>query len=245
MKKIKVLHVIFDNHFEPYNVIALRAAIAKNIAKNKLLFHHHIDDNRRLFRYPLAQFKIINNKAHIYCIEDACEPMMEFLSSNKYDIEIGSNKIKLSVFNVSLKHINIQVWDKALTYRINKWLALNPDNYRKYLAIESLAERVMFLEKILTAHIIAFAEGIKFDIQSPLKVSIHHIYKEYLTTYRDVKLHAFDLKFSVNMTIPPYVGIGKAVSVGNGIVKREHNPANAFNQKNRKEKTQLIESNEL
>lgn len=237
MKKVKILHVIFDNHFEAFEVNAFRAAIANKISNNKILFHHHIDNQRRLFRYPLAQFKIINKKAHVCCIEDACEPMMEFLSSNNWDIEIGKRKIKLNIYNISLKHFNVQVWDKNLTYKISNWLALNPENYQKYLTIDSMSERVVFLEKILTAHIIAFAEGIKFDIQDRLKVSIHNIYKEHLITYRDIKLQAFDLKFSVNMTLLPYIGIGKAVSVGHGIVKRIGNSKNPNKQKETSKKS--------
>lgn len=242
MKKLKILHVKFDNNFEPYEVTAFRAAIADKIKKNKILFHHHINDHKRLYKYPLAQFKIIDNKAHVYCMEDACEPMMEFLSSNNWDIEIGKTKIKLNVLNLSLKQVNIQVWDKPLTYRIINWLALNPENYKKYFEIDSLVERIVFLEKILTAHIIAFAEGIKFDIKSPLKVTIHNIYKEKWLVYRDVKLLAYDLKFSVNMSLPPNVGIGKAVSVGHGIVKRVSATDSKTLNNKRKDKVKLTES---
>jgi hypothetical protein len=220
MKKLKVLHVIFENRVEAQHVAAFRAAVAGKIKTNKILFHHHLDENKRLFRYPLAQFKIVDNKAHVLCMEDACEPMMEFLAHDNGDVQIAGNSMSLSVLNLNLKQINIQVWDKALSYRIDNWLALNPDNYKKYFTIASLAERIVFLEKILTAHIIAFAEGIRFDIQKPLKVTIHDIYKERWIEYRKVKLLAFDLKFSVNMTLPSYVGLGKAVSVGHGIVKR-------------------------
>lgn len=61
-------------------------------------------------------------------------------------------------------------------------------------------------------------------------------------TYRDVKLHAFDLKFSVNMTIPPYVGIGKAVSVGNGVVRRIKSLTNSYNHSIRKDKVETTEN---
>lgn len=241
MKKIKVLHVIFDNNFEPYEVIAFRAAIANKIKENKILFHHHINEHKRLYKYPLAQFKIIDNKAHIYCMEEACEPMLEFLSSKNWDIEIGKTKITLNILNLSLKQVNIQVWDKPLTYRIYNWLALNPKNYKKFFEIDSLAERIKFLENILTAHIIAFAEGVKFDIQKRLTVKINNLYKERWITYKGVKLLAFDLKFSVNMSLPSYVGIGKAVSVGHGIVKHVKNTNSETLKIKRKDNVKLTE----
>jgi hypothetical protein len=50
-------------------------------------------------------------------------------------------------------------------------------------------------------------------------------YQKYISEYKDTKVLCFDLVFDCNVSLPPYIGLGKHASTGFGIVR-------GINQKN-------------
>ena len=220
MKKLKLLRLQFENKIEDYEIPAFRAAIAKKVGKDSVLFHHHLDDNTRLYRYPLIQYKRINNNPAIICLEEGAEEINRFLTNKDWNITIGKNIIELKILKLDLNQFNLQVWDKNFNYRINNWIAFNSDNYKNYHNLISLIEKIRFLEKILIAHIISFAEGVKWNIDKQIQLVINEIHKQRLVKYKGIEFLAFNISFTTNVFLPDYIGLGKSVSVGFGVVKK-------------------------
>lgn len=212
----------FENEFKPSEISFLRAAIANKIGKDNILFHHHNDEKTLLFRYPLIQYKLTGNKMLIVCLCEATEEMQKFLELKNWDIHIKRKKITLKIDKINMHRFNLQVWDKQFFYRIGNWLPLNKDNYGRYFSTVSLTERIRLLEKTLTAHILAFAEGVKWNVEKEIIVTLHNIHKEQWLEYRGIRFFSPQLTFSANVSLPDYIGLGKAVSVGFGMVKRIH-----------------------
>jgi len=104
-------------------------------------------------------------------------------------------------------------------YKIYKWLPFNQDNYREFKKLEGIAEKTEFLEKILIGNIISFAKGIKWTVDNPVKLKITEIEKNGIAAVKNVKRESYDLKFTTNVSLPDYIGLGKNVSRGFGIVK--------------------------
>ncbi len=86
------------------------------------------------------------------------------------------------------------------------------------MLLEGVAEKIVFLEKILTANILSFAKGIDITINKNIECKIINIQEPYLITYKNTKLMAFNLEFKTNVYLPNFIGLGKSSSVGNGIV---------------------------
>ncbi len=62
-------------------------------------------------------------------------------------------------------------------------------------------------------------EAMGADEAIPLKVKLQEIQGEKHIEYKNIFHLTFSMNFSCNLTIPKYVGLGKGVSVGFGIVK--------------------------
>ncbi|MFW9970445.1 MAG: CRISPR-associated endonuclease Cas6 [Candidatus Odinarchaeota archaeon] len=100
------------------------------------------------------------------------------------------------------------------------WLALNKENYIKYKN-SSITERRELLKKILIGNILSMAKHLEYNIPDTVYADIELSAAKVL--YKEIPMIGFKGVFEVNFLIPDYLGIGKAVSHGFGIVKRVSN----------------------
>lgn len=220
MKKIKLLTVTFDTEIRDFEIPAFRGAVVDKVGRDNILFHNHLDDDKLLYKYPLIQYKTINRKPAIQCIDLGVDEIHKFFEKNSWDLIISDRKLEMKILRLDMNQFTMQVWDKLFNYSIRNWIALNKQNYETYLTIDGLAEKVALLEKILTANILAFAKGINWTVDKPIIVKI-----KTLSETRDVKLKGrtvlgFNVMFASNVFIPKYIGLGKSVSLGFGIVTK-------------------------
>ncbi|MCL6524690.1 MAG: hypothetical protein K6T34_08495 [Thermoflavifilum sp.] len=226
MKKIQILRLVFENHFSLDEIPVVRAAIARAIPENDVLFHHHRDDELLLYHYPLIQYKLKGSRLMVTCIEQGFESFQQFMNLNHWTLDIHQQSTTLQVDRVYLNRFTLQVFDVSSTYFLSNWMALNEENYKKYFSTPALVERVQLLERILTAHILSFAKGVGWLIDKPIKVVLHDLVKERWSTYKGIQFFTPDILFSTNVSLPNDIGLGKAVSVGFGMVERVKNQAN-------------------
>jgi hypothetical protein len=110
------------------------------------------------------------------------------------------------------------VWDSYFTYSIRKWIPFNSENHEKYLQIDGLKERIEFMEKILIGNVLSFAKGVGIHFQQQLSCSILNVESKGTVTFKQISFETFDAFFKVNVSLPNFVGLGKGVSHGFGIV---------------------------
>ena len=219
MKKIKALLVQFENDIPANRISSFRGAIIEKVGRENILFHQHKDDTSLVYSYPMIQYKIINKHPAIVCLGDGVEEIHKLFEFKKWDIQIQDEKILLKILRLDLKTITLNVWDKMFSYDIRNWLALNKENYEKYLKEDSLAEKCRHLEKILTANILSFAKGVEWIIDKPVLVQISNLKAPKIIRYKGVPLAAFDVAFKSNVYLPTNIGLGKSVSHGFGILR--------------------------
>ena len=220
MKKIKTVVVTFDIPIEKEEINLFRAAISNLMGRDKVLFHHHLDTDKYLYKYPLIQYKQINGKFAIFSLQEGSDELLKLLELKNNEIEINGKKLHLNVVSLHLKQHTLQIWDKFFNYRITNWIALNEKNYKEYHTITALKDRVLLLEKTLIAHILSFAEGVEWNVDKKIELFISDIHKVKWIKYKNTGFMAFDLSFSTNLSLPNYIGLGKSVSIGNGVVKK-------------------------
>lgn len=220
MKKIRILNVTFDTEIKGYEVPAFRGAVIAKTGKDNLAFHNHLNDNRFQYSYPLIQYKQINRRPAIVCVDEGVDEIHKFFENSNWDLEISGRVLNMKIERLQMNQFTMQVWDKQFEYTIDNWLALNQENYKRYQQIESLVERVQFLEGILKANILSFAKGIDWTVESPVEIRIKDIPNTRTVTLKQQKVLAFNLIFTTNVFIPNYIGLGKSVSLGFGVVKQ-------------------------
>ena len=96
------------------------------------------------------------------------------------------------------------------------WLALNEENYRTWLELDDLSERVALLERVLAAHLLSFAKGMQWQLPEHMEVKLVDMVQHRTVRYHDVPLMAFDVVYKTNLELPTLIGLGKAVSHGYG-----------------------------
>lgn len=221
---IPILLVRFENEISFHEIPFFRGAILNALeGKADLLYHNHMDNHKFRYSYPLIQYKRIHKKAAILCVAKGVEAIGEFLASQKFSMVIGSRSVQLEIESINSKKFLIQVWDSVFRYRIRNWIALNSENYQKYIEMDEISSRITFLESILTGNLLSLAKGLGIDIDKEIVCKLLSINDPRLMNIKETKMMAFDVEFKTNLSIPDYVGIGKHSSIGFGTVVRIYN----------------------
>ncbi len=224
MKKLKLLHIIFDNELSFNNITKFRGSIISKLENKEIsyLFHNHLEDKFR-YKYPLIQYKIYNNKASIVCISEGAEQIHDYFNSEDNILLIGGKAEQFKINSIKLNEFTMQVWDKWFNYSIINWLALNTDNYKKYEELDSEIEKEIFFENIIKANILSFAKGVKWTVDKPINVKINSIKNIKKMKFKEQFKLAFDIEFKTNVFLPNFIGLGKGVSIGYGTIKQINN----------------------
>lgn len=220
VKKIRILTIIFDSVLQPYEIPALRGAVVEKVGKENTVFHNHLKNDAYLYRYPLIQYKQISGRPAMVCIDYGVDEIHKFFEKTDWSVKIGDRWLDMKIYKLLLNQFNMQVWESSFYYQIRNWIALNQDNYRKYQQMESEKERTEFLERTLTANIISFAKGIEWNIEKEIKVSITTPVTIRAVSLKGKKVLGFNTAFKTNVFLPNYIGLGKSVSLGFGMVRQ-------------------------
>lgn len=219
----KTLTFLFKNKLAFDDIPKFRGAVINAIKAEygdvNILFHNHQDSGFR-FRYPLIQYKQIEGRAAIVCIGDGIDEIGRFLASNGKVLTINHSPFSMEVGNIIPGEISFDVKEKVARYHLSRWLPLNKANYEKFREIDSLAERITFLENILCANILSMAKGIGQQVEGTISCSINKMSEPRLLTSKNVKMMAFDIDFRTNIPLENYIGLGKHVSTGFGIITK-------------------------
>ena len=219
MKKIRILHIEFEDEIAAREIPAFRGAIVKTAGVGNILYHNHIDNKFR-YSYPLIQYKQINRHPAIICIEEGVEEIHHFFNNKQEGLVLGGRQYELKLSSLNLNQFTMQVWDKSFHYHIRNWLPFSQENYKKYKEINDKLSQLEFLEKILTGNILSFAKGIGWHVEKEIKLRINEIKAEKVLYVKSARREAMSLNFTTNIFLPNYIGLGKNASVGFGVVKK-------------------------
>lgn len=213
---LEIAKITFDNlEFIPRDAQKIRGYFIKHNKENDL-FHNHNEDGY-VHRYPLIQYKIINKKAVILSLENGVKPMIDATLSTK-ELEIDDKKFILNKKTIEIEEYSVRTTHNLKRYTfLSPYVALNQVNLDKYKNSNN-QERCLILEKILIGNILSFLKNFKIFIEEKLicKVSL----SEQSIVLKDINYIAFKGSFSVNIDLPDYIGIGKGVSKGFGIIEK-------------------------
>jgi hypothetical protein len=222
LKKLRTLLVTFSNDISHAPISAFRGAVIEKVGRENQLFHNHTGETY-IYRYPLIQYKKIFGRPGIFCLDAGVDEIHKLFSHRDWSIDLQGEKIDLKVDRLDMKTTSINVWEKSFEYALWNWQALNEENWKRYLELNSMVEKVAMLEKILTANILSFAKGIDWHIDKPVKVVIKDLKLERDSRMKDIKVRTFDVDFSSNVYLPDFMGLGKGVSNGFGIIRKKRN----------------------
>jgi hypothetical protein len=196
------------------------------------LFHNHNNhdqeagDNKFHYRYPLINYRIQNQAASLFGINEGAEAIDKLLRTKAFkEFRINGSPQPLHIFERqenSAFILSVLPKKQVYTYRIYNYLPLTPDNYRLYKTLPDFIQKVQFIEKLLANHLIAFANAVNWKIPANrrLEVSIQDMDRIKKTEVLDIPMMAFDMVFSCNALLPDRLAIGRKAAFGYGWLYR-------------------------
>ena len=216
--KIPYLRIIFDNMISIDEIPLFRGAIINKVSQELSLFHNHNGDGF-YYRYPLIQYKRIGGKAAIFCVGQGTECIANFFSQPDFSVRLGERDYTLSVESIIANQWLLQVWDGEFRYSIRKWLPFNKKNYNSYLQEDSLIIRAQQLENILKGNILSMCSGLNHYLEKQIETKIVNYDDSHVYPFKGIGMQGVDAEFTTNVYMPDFIGLGKGVSLGFGMIK--------------------------
>ena len=221
LHKIPTLLIRFANEISSAELPLFRGAIISKVPASLTLFHNHLDSGFR-YRYPLIQYKRLQDKAAILCMGEGTEAIGSFFASADFDLLIGDRQAHFEIANMQAHQWLLQPWENTFHYTLRHWLPFNSANYATYQQLEGIVARMQMLEWILVGNILSMCTGLGVHIEDEVKCTITQILNEDVYIYKGVKMQGYSIAFSSNMYLPNSIGLGKGVSHGFGVVKQKY-----------------------
>jgi hypothetical protein len=220
MKNLKTISIRTSIPLFPRQIDYWRKGITVLAGLEKDLFHNHQTSGEVKHRYPTICFRSEGGRATLFGFGDAAVGDLLALVQEK---ENQSIQIRERSFPFEITHCNIEKHTLTLSentefkYGIFDWLGLNAENYGLWLNTERAADRVLQLENILLANILAFCKSIDWYLpKGSLKLSLLSVSEPQKITFKNNDLLKFEVVFKSNILLPEGIGLGKASAHGFG-----------------------------
>lgn len=222
MPLIPIMRVDFDAEISPAEVPAFRGAVIEKVGIEQEIFHNHNNEeggNGYHYRYPLIQYKALEGRPAILFIGEAVSEAHHIFRQPDWELSFTRRKLRARLVRSQTEEFEVGLAPAPRPYRLRRWLALNQDNHRRYRAARSLAGQARLLERVLAGHILGFASGVGVRFEERFEVAITEIEQPRMRSFEGVKSLTFDVRFEANLLLPPFIGLGKGVTQGFGVLE--------------------------
>jgi len=219
MKKSTLL--LKDICLKPSQIHKIRGFIGNLFRDYDLIHNHDVATGKPKYRYPLIQFKLINNTPAVVAVTDRAVDIFSeiFLKMDKIVID----EITIPVFEKDLQIEEVEFTYSSETFMyefVAPWIGLNQKNYQKYIIAKTNAERNEILKRALIGNILSMSKYLDYWLGQYQKLHANLQVREKTVNLKTKPMIGFTGIFKTNFIIPDYLGIGKSVSRGFGTVRR-------------------------
>lgn len=227
MKKIRVMRLVLEEPLKPGEISSFRGAVIRKVGEDVDVFHNHRDSEGFYYRFPLIQYKIIQGKAALFCVEEGLEEVYRLFEGRQKNLVMNGKKIRLKLDKLSISTFTFNVWNRKFRYNIFNWLALNQKNFLLFHTLENENDKKNFLGRILVGNILSMAKTLNWHIDKAVEAEIQSIIREKKVRFKGIPFLAYDVSFTTNVSLPEYIGLGKGASHGFGIIRNVRNVKNS------------------
>ena len=192
-----------------------------NFFKNHDLIHNHdLKTGKPIYRYPLIQFKLIDDMPAIIAITDRAVSIFSEIFMKLDKIIIEDTVIPVFEKNLKIEEVEFGYSDEIFMYEfVSPWIGLNQKNFIKYNNA-GREEKNEMLKRVMTGNILSMAKYLDCWLLKNQKIKIDIKLKETKVNLKGKSMTAFNGIFKTNFCLPDYLGLGKSVSRGFGSVRR-------------------------
>jgi hypothetical protein len=170
-----------------------------------------------IHRYPAVQCKQVKGTLVVLGISQGADLLLH-LAGGKQEIAAGASSCIIHGQDAAILNEPFGISDDSRSYEfLTPWLALNQQNAKKFYDLNGKPARDAFMQKLLTGHLTTLAKSLDYIPAGPITCTAHVRFKRERIDRENVMV--FLGKFTTNLRIPDYFGIGQSVSQGYGTVR--------------------------
>ena len=218
MKKIQLLKIQFPEiTLKTRDGHKLRGYFGDLFREYSSLLHNHYESGELKYSYPMVQYKVLKGVPTLVALEEGARLLTNLFLKIK-ELNIDGTIYPIHNKNMKSEQAEIGYSEELHEYKFETlWMALNQDNHRKYIALET-DEKQQFLNSIIVGNILSFFKSLNVHLDDNQRLFAKVKTTEKSTKFKDKDMLAYEGSFVVNALLPDYIGIGKAVSRGFGSI---------------------------
>ena len=211
---------IFTLTLEPvdplqFSIAETRAYFTEKLEEYTVL--NKSNDTAFIYRYPAVQCKQIKNRLIIMGISQGAA-LLEQLAHARSEMVSGKNTCTIRERDAVIRNEEFGISDTTHVYEfLTPWLALNQQNAKKFYDLKGKPERDAFIRRILMGNLETLAKSL--DYKTPLPILCEAKIRFRIDWMGRENVMVFLGKFTTNLRIPDYFGMGQSVSQGFGTIQ--------------------------
>jgi hypothetical protein len=213
---------IYTLTLEPVNPLQFslpefRSALTRQLVKHPVPAGLPGDFGKSLHRYPALHCKQVKGELMLIGICQGADFLWQITSGNQ-EIEAGEIPCRIISRDAVIRHEEFGIDGTTHSYEfLTQWLALNQQYAKKFYDLSGKPARDAFMEKLLLSHLTTLAKSLDYVPPGPITCKAKVKFMRERIDRENVIV--FLGKFSTNLRIPDYLGIGQSVSQGYGTVR--------------------------
>lgn len=221
-KSLQITRIKFPEiKLETRDAHKLRGYFGNLFKEHSPLLHNHYEDGQLRYKYPMIQYKVLDNKPTLIGIEKGAELLPQlFLKIN--ELNIGGLSYSIHTKNIEACHENVGFSQELISYQFKTlWMALNQKNHKEYLELKTQKEKNQLLNRMIVGNILGFFSNLGLQLEASERLMAKADVFEKSTQFKQNTMVAFTGKFIVNALLPNDIGLGKSVSRGFGTISKQ------------------------
>ena len=171
---------------------------------------------RKKYLYPRIQVKILDEEILLVGLNQGVDPILKIQEKIK-DLNFGDITFEVLDKSVAEESEAFMFTSSLQKYEfVSNWVALNANTSKQFDA-KNDKEKLQFLNNLIAKNIVFISQDIGFEL--PENIYSQIIVSSLEATKMDQNgWRAFDGKFSTNLVMPDYLGIGNGITRGFGTI---------------------------
>jgi len=217
--RVRLIKVVFpDIRLKPYDIPRLRGYFSRAFPENTEL-HNHLPGGKFSYKFPRIQYRIIDDHPALIGVGKGFD-VIEKIFFKADEIVINDHVYRIMEKEILVTEEEFGVAEDVINYRfLSPWMALKQENHAKYTGMDGI-EQQRFLKHLLRENLKTLSKGFNYTIPDIEQVKVEGCFKPITVNFKNMKMICFRGEFLVNFYIPEYLGVGKQVARGFGVVTR-------------------------
>ena len=214
---------IFTLTLEPehplqFSLPALRASLTRGLAGYSAGSPAHDPEEKIIHRYPAIQCKQLKSGLMAVGVCQGAD-YLHRLSEGNTAIADAATRCTIVARDRDVRKEEFGIDGRDHDYEFaTPYLALNQQYAKKFYDLNGKPARDAFMQKILASHLSVLAKSLDYSPGIPVTCTAHLKFERQRIDRENVIV--FLGKFTTNLAIPDYLGIGQSVSGGYGTIRR-------------------------